>query len=786
MPFAQQTNAQAVNAPASNPPLHVEISTSKNSYTLLSKITYSVAVTNTSTATVNNVSAEALFGNDITPLTGSQIKAEKTSLAPGETLRFSYNAQLKSFKALDILLLPLKWIFASGSTMPITDNGFNDGREYTEASTRANLMSLFNSTYNTTSTARVWYGSSAINDSMEFSKAVAQMVKDATPASGVDISAAADNEYYSKRVIVRSSANINLDTFNAIGVIKGPDGVSALQFANEADAKKCLDQLNAISQVQYAEMDRYVSTCFTSEAEAMHPEVKASDISAQAATYYSWGVKHIEADKYSDWLASQGYNSIVRVAVVDSGVSSHTFLSGKILSGYNFVDNNNNPADTNGHGTHVAGTVVDCTQPLNVRIMPVRVLGTNGSGSWSNVANGIRYAADNGAHVINLSLGGPGCSQQIDDAIAYAIGKGVTVVIAAGNDNRNTSGFCPAHIMNAIVVSAIDSTNTKASFSNFGAAVDVAAPGVNINSCDYRGGFVSFNGTSMAAPHIAAVAAMCKLRNPSATPAQIEQMIKNSAKPLPSGSSGRNDQYGNGIPQLSYFIPVTQTYTVSYNANGGSNPPASQTKQHDVALTLSNNRPTPPTSNTVVFDFIYNGDERVDAFTIESSASFNNWNSNQNGSGTTYSSGSSYTENASRTLYAQWAWSNRTITLPSPGNRNGHQFNGWYSGLDFVGNVGDSYTVTSGAKLNAAWLRLFYLIGFDPMGGTIDGWPGTTVTMCYPGSSITMPTPTRPGYSFAGWYTLGGTRVGGGGSSYTPTGGITNMIPDVTLYARWS
>ena len=146
---------------ASNPPLSIDIATSKNSYTLLSTITFTVTVTNTGSAAVSNVSVEALFGNDLTPLAnGSQITAEKASLAPGESLKFSYNAELTTLRQLDVLLLPLQFIFSlfKGASLPIADNGFNNGREYAQASKSAKLLSLFNSAYDASTTVKAYYG----------------------------------------------------------------------------------------------------------------------------------------------------------------------------------------------------------------------------------------------------------------------------------------------------------------------------------------------------------------------------------------------------------------------------------------------------------------------------------------------------------------------------------------------------------------------------------------------------------------------------------------------------
>ena len=189
-----------------------------------------------------------------------------------------------------------------------------------------------------------------------------------------------------------------------------------------------------------------------------------------------------------------------------------------------------------------------------MKIMPVRVLGLNG-GYSSTVGMGIRYAADHGAKVINLSLGGEHSNFK-DDNIKYAVSKGVTVVVSAGNEYGSIDSlyYCPAHISEAICVGAIDSYDRKANFSNIGSSLDVVAPGVGIVSCVPGGSYESWNGTSMAAPHISALAAMIKLDNPSYTPAQIEQIIQNNCKDL--GTSGRDNTYGYGVPDFSKYAVV--------------------------------------------------------------------------------------------------------------------------------------------------------------------------------------------------------------------------------------
>ncbi len=239
-----------------------------------------------------------------------------------------------------------------------------------------------------------------------------------------------------------------------------------------------------------------------------------------------WHLQRVGAE--SAWEYSCGLG--VTVAVVDTGVACFDkgpFSRGSDLSGtrceggYNFVADSDEAYDDQGHGTHVAGTVAQTTDngkgtaglAFCAKLMPVKVLNRFGWGTLANVAEGIRFAADHGAEVINLSLGGSGKSRILEDAVDHALSKGVVVVAAAGNSGKSV-GY-PAGYDGVIAVSATDSNDNIAWFSSRGPEVGIAAPGVNVtqqtvcdagrNRCEIFG---SFSGTSMASPHVAGAAAM--------------------------------------------------------------------------------------------------------------------------------------------------------------------------------------------------------------------------------------------------------------------------------------
>ena len=273
----------------------------------------------------------------------------------------------------------------------------------------------------------------------------------------------------------------------------------------------------------------------------------------------SWALDMVNAPEA--W--AQGYTGQgVVVAVVDTGVDyNHSDLSGNIwvnsgeipdngidddgngfvddVRGWDFVDGDNDPMDLDAHGTHVAGTIAAENNGFgvtgvayNATIMPVRVIDKEG-GTSSDVAAGIRYAVDNGANVINLSLGGNFTSTEEEDAIRYASDSGVVVVMAAGNEGDSQPVYPARYATDwGIAVGAVDSNKTLADFSNRAGATPldyVVAPGVDILSTTPNNSYQSFDGTSMAAPHVSGVAALILSANPNLTPAEVESLLTQTA-----------------------------------------------------------------------------------------------------------------------------------------------------------------------------------------------------------------------------------------------------------------
>lgn len=325
------------------------------------------------------------------------------------------------------------------------------------------------------------------------------------------------------------------------------DGRFVLQFSSEERLAECLEKLNADPGIVYAERDIAVYTQ-----------------AVEDNGYLSWGVEAIEADIYSESITAEP-NEFVTVAIIDSGCEDIDFIKDRLVQGYDFVENDSDAAQDesgNSHGTFLASIVTDCTRNLPVKIMPVRVLSEK-EGSVSNVINGIRYAADNGADVINISLSAilTKC-KALEDAVAYAEQKNVAVVVCAGNSKTDMQDFCPAHIESVITVSSINSDyGFTYEISNYGNGIDVAAPGGSIAGYNAAGEKAFLSGTSMSAAFVSAAAAMFRLENPVCNVSQVHNALVSSAKDY--GDEGWDKYYGHGVLKLGKLINSTAKYVES-------------------------------------------------------------------------------------------------------------------------------------------------------------------------------------------------------------------------------
>jgi subtilisin family serine protease len=349
-------------------------------------------------------------------------------------------------------------------------------------------------------------------------------VAHAAPATGAVLQDGAPGAIKDSYIVVlRDSAATGRSATGADDLAKRYGGkvrksfTSAMRGFSTEMSRSSARRLAADPAVKYVEQDRTVTISGTQN----NP---------------TWGLDRIDqrglplSQTYSSPAASN-----VTAYVLDTGVRiSHRDFGGRARHGWDFVDNDAVADDCQGHGTHVAGTVGGTTYGVakDVKLVSVRVLDCNGSGSYSQIIAGVDWVTRNAVKpaVANMSLGGS-ASAALDDAVQRSINSGVTYVLAAGNENRDACTSSPARLPAGITVGASDVNDARASFSNYGTCLDVFAPGVKITS-DARSGDTSIttmSGTSMAAPHVAGAAALVLGANPKATPQQVRDSLVSSA-----------------------------------------------------------------------------------------------------------------------------------------------------------------------------------------------------------------------------------------------------------------
>lgn len=266
----------------------------------------------------------------------------------------------------------------------------------------------------------------------------------------------------------------------------------------------------------------------------------------------TWGLDRIDQRSLplNNAYTYQQTGAGVTAYIIDTGIrTSHSEFGGRAQAGYTAIQDGRGSNDCNGHGTHVAGTVGGKTYGVakNVRLVAVRVLGCNGSGSTSGIIAGIDWVNQHhtsGPAVANMSLGG-GASPALDQAVNNSIADGITYAVAAGNENQNACNVSPARTPNALTVASSTRTDARSSFSNWGSCVDLFAPGSDITAAGHSSdtATATLSGTSMASPHVAGVAALVLQASPNASPASVANTINNGATPNkisnPNGSPNR-------------------------------------------------------------------------------------------------------------------------------------------------------------------------------------------------------------------------------------------------------
>jgi serine protease len=379
------------------------------------------------------------------------------------------------------------------------------------------------------------------------------------------------------------------------------DGLYRIRFDSAEDARRAAGELRANPAVETVDWDApatlppdelFDETAFAQGPVALACDGGKKDDDGSAGELhkgfpddpcykYQWHLRQVGLP--DAWKMGRGEGVVV--AVIDTGVTQVPDLKATdFVPGYNFVANNANAADDHGHGTHVAGTIAQATHnnlgvsgvAFGAKIMPLKVLSAQGSGSMGAIAQAIRYAADHGAKVINMSLGGPFPVSAIHNAVKYARGKGVVVVAAAGNDGRGRVSY-PARYPEVFAVAATQFDESTTFYSNWGEQVDIAAPGGN-TKVDQNGDglpdgvlqntvtpgnigktdYLWFMGTSMASPHTAGVAALVMgagvnkpdavenlLRATARKPKKIKETVQ--AEGTEDANRRVDDHYGAGI-----------------------------------------------------------------------------------------------------------------------------------------------------------------------------------------------------------------------------------------------
>lgn len=301
-----------------------------------------------------------------------------------------------------------------------------------------------------------------------------------------------------------------------------------------------------------------------------HVSVIEPDVTIQILDYESeldstWGVKRIGAGNVHN-AGNEGEG--IKVAVIDTGIDyTHPELSGVYAGGYDFVNNDDDPMDDEGHGTHVAGTIAAARDGYGVvgvapkvKLYALKVLGADGSGSFSNVIAALQWCVENGIQITNNSYGSskdPGTI--VRDAFDAAYKAGILHVAAAGNSGnpagRGDNVGYPARYASVIAVAAITKTDSRASYSSTGPDVELAAPGSAISSTLLGGGYGEMSGTSMASPHVAGAAALVWYANPTWSNDQVRQRLIETAEDL--GPSGRDPYYGYGLVRADLAAGIT-------------------------------------------------------------------------------------------------------------------------------------------------------------------------------------------------------------------------------------
>jgi serine protease len=513
-----------------------------------------------------------------------------------------------------------------------------------------------------------------------------------------------------KKGLKSSAANKPMKINHVRKMGLGTDVIIASEKLDRASTALLMREVAANPNVEYIQIDSI-----------MKPTLSPNDplYSAQ------WGFQDADAGIRADqaWDVSTG--SGIVVAVIDTGITSHSDLNANIVDGYDFISDTSVSNDGDGrdadpsdpgdwttgqcgaaensswHGTHVAGTVAAVTNnaagvagtAFGAKVMPVRALGTCG-GFTSDIADGIIWAsggsvpgvpslsASNAADVINMSLGGGGaCDATTQAAVDSAVSRGTTVVVAAGNSNADSANFSPASCSNLINVASVTSSSARSSFSNFGSLIDVSGPGSGIRSTMNSGTttpgnetYVDYSGTSMASPHVAGTVALIQSRRATLglapfTPAEVEANLKSTAYALAGSCSGG---CGAGIINAKAAVDAAAgggTPGQTYSNNSPVDINDNATVDSTITVTGRDGNGPSNASVTVAISHTYQGDLKVDLVAPDGSV-FNIHN--RTGAGTDNLNKTTSFDLSSKPLNGVW-----TLRINDNANADTGRLNSW-------------------------------------------------------------------------------------------------------------
>jgi hypothetical protein len=354
-------------------------------------------------------------------------------------------------------------------------------------------------------------------------------------------------------LLLLSASSLSAEVFDGFVVLKAEPVVKDFPlYTDQINSNKwILDDFSTFVEGMGGKVKKHYLSAFVglhvelddANLDSLRADERVKSVSANIPVYLrdvanSWGVDRVDQ---RDLPLNNSYDipaggASVHVYVVDTGVTTTHQEFTNIGDGFSSIANEPSTADCHGHGTHVAGTIAGKTVGIARQsiIHPVRVLNCQGSGTLQGIIDGLEWVIKNKKDpaVINMSLGGGG-NDAFDTATNNAIKAGITVVVAAGNSSDDSCKYSPARVPGAITVSASTKTDGQASFSSFGKCVDIYAPGENINSASNKDnkGYVSFNGTSMASPHVAGAAALELASSPTLKPQDVSDRLVKNATP---------------------------------------------------------------------------------------------------------------------------------------------------------------------------------------------------------------------------------------------------------------